>query len=243
MLREVRAQVGTPGFRTRQRTLVTTRLDAELSRVADLAERYRLCWQVETALAQLKTPRQMDVLHGKTGPGVLKAVAVVALVDNLVRMVMRPSATRQRPAVERISVLDALRWRRAPRTGMPLVALMGHPARPHRVEPRLKKRRPTSFPLMITCRQELRQPLVQHERSGSLHAIRPRALNRSNPWRRIADTPGTLAPPHPNRPSADEPTRAALAGRDAPGRHRVRGTRFERHHLIFEDLRAGIVQP
>jgi hypothetical protein len=36
--REVRYDVGTPGFRTRQITLVTTRLDAQIYRVADLAE-------------------------------------------------------------------------------------------------------------------------------------------------------------------------------------------------------------
>jgi hypothetical protein len=116
---------------------------------------------VETALAQLKTTRQMDVLHGKTVPGVLKELTVFALVDNLVRMVMRHSATRQHTAVERISFLDALRWLSAPHPGMPLVALIVNPARPHRVEPRVKKRRPKSFPFMIKPRQALRQQLVQ----------------------------------------------------------------------------------
>src|SRR5687768_8765995 len=37
VLREVRSHIGTPGFRTRQITLVTTLLDAEVYRVADLA--------------------------------------------------------------------------------------------------------------------------------------------------------------------------------------------------------------
>ena len=55
VLREVRYHIGTPGFRTRQITLVTTLLDAEVYRVDDLAELYRLRWQVETALAHLKT--------------------------------------------------------------------------------------------------------------------------------------------------------------------------------------------
>jgi hypothetical protein len=64
MLRVVRYQIGTPGFRTRAITLVTTLLGAEISRVADLAELYRQRWQVETSLAHLKTSMQMDVLHG-----------------------------------------------------------------------------------------------------------------------------------------------------------------------------------
>jgi hypothetical protein len=166
VLREVRYHIGTPGFRTREITLVTTRLDAEAYRVSDLAELYRQRWQVETSLAQLKTGMQMDVLHCKTVAGVLKELTVFALVYNLVRMVMGQSATLQHIDVERISFLDALRWLGAPRTGMPLVGLIVNPSRPHRVEPRVKKRRPKSFPLMITPRQELRQQLLQPALSG-----------------------------------------------------------------------------
>jgi DDE family transposase len=165
-LREVRYRIGTPGFRTRQITLVTTLLDAEIYRVADLAELYRQRWQVETALAHLKTTMQMDVLHCKTVPGVLKELTVFAIVYNLVRLVMCQSATLQQIGVERISFLDALRWLGAPSTGMPLEALVVNPARPYRVEPRAKKRRPKPFPLMITPRHALRQQLVQHEPRG-----------------------------------------------------------------------------
>ena len=119
MLREVRYPIGRPGFRTRQITLVTTRLDAAVYRVADLAERYRQRWQVETSLAQLKTTMQMDVLHCKTVPGVLKELTVFALVYNLDRMVMCQSALLQHIGVERISFLDARRWLGAPSTGIP----------------------------------------------------------------------------------------------------------------------------
>jgi hypothetical protein len=49
---------------------------------------------------------------------------------------------------------------------MPLGALIVNPVRPHRVEPRVKKRRPKSFPLMIKPQQELRQQLVQQELRG-----------------------------------------------------------------------------
>src|SRR4029453_4311880 len=72
VLREVRYDIGTPGFRTRQITLVTTLLDAAIYRVADLAELYRQRWQVETSLAHLKTTMHMEVLHCKTESGVLK---------------------------------------------------------------------------------------------------------------------------------------------------------------------------
>jgi hypothetical protein len=165
-LREVRYHLGTPGFRTRQITLVTTRLEAAVYPVADLAELYRRRWQVETALAQLKTTMQMEVLHCQTVPGVLKELTVFALVYNLVRMAMWPSATLQPIGVARISFLDALRWLGAPNTRTPLGALIVNPERPHRVEPRVKKRRPQRFPCMITPRQELRQPLLPQALRG-----------------------------------------------------------------------------
>jgi hypothetical protein len=166
VLREVRYHIGTPGFRTREITLVTTLLDGEIYPVADLAELYRQRWQVETSLAHLKTTMRMDVLHCKTVPGVLKELTVFAIVYNLVCMVMCQSAMLQHISVERISFLDALRWLGAPSTGMPLGALIVNPARPHRVEPRVKKRRPKSFPFMIKPRQALRQQLVQQALRG-----------------------------------------------------------------------------
>ena len=166
VLREVRYQVGTPGFRTRQVTLVTTLLDPESYPGTDLAELYRQRWQIETSLAHLKTTMQMDVLHCQTGSGVLKELTIFAIVYNLVRMAMGHSAMLQHINVERISFLDALRWLGSPSTGMPLVALIVNPVRPHRVEPRVKKRRPKSFPFMIKPRQELRQQLVQQALGG-----------------------------------------------------------------------------
>ena len=54
VLREVRYYIGTPGFRTRQITLVTTLLNAQIYRVADLAELYRQRLQIETSLAHLR---------------------------------------------------------------------------------------------------------------------------------------------------------------------------------------------
>src|SRR3712207_3532940 len=105
-------------------------------------------WQVETSLAHLKTTMQMDMLHCKTMAGVLKELTVFAIVYNLVRLVMCQSARLQHIGVERICFLDALRWLGAPSTGMPLIALIVNPERPHRVEPRVKKRRPKPFPLI-----------------------------------------------------------------------------------------------
>ena len=119
MRREVRDHIGRPGFRTRQSTLVTTLLDAEMYRGADLAARSRQRWQLETALAHLTTTRRRDGWHGTTVPGVRKELTGLAMVDNVVRRVMGHSAIRQHIAVERISFLEALRWLGTPSTGLP----------------------------------------------------------------------------------------------------------------------------
>jgi len=158
---------------------VTTLLDAAISRVADLAALYHQRWQVETSLAQLKTTMQMDVLHGQTVPGVLKELTLFAIVYNLVRLVMWPSARLRHLDVARMSCLAALRGLGAPRTRTPLAAFIVNPERPHRAAPRVKKRRPKPFPLMLTPRHILRQQLVQPELGGSLHAIRPRTCLRA----------------------------------------------------------------
>jgi len=78
-----------------------------------------------------------------------------------VRLVILQSAQLPRVDAARISVLDALRWLGAPSTGMPVAALIINPARPHRVEPRVKKRRPKNFPFMSKPRYELRIQLMQ----------------------------------------------------------------------------------
>jgi hypothetical protein len=166
VLREVRYDIGRPSFRARQITLVTTLLDAAVYRVDDLAELYWLRWQVETSLAHLKTTIQMEILHGQTVPGVLKELTVFATVYNLVRLVMYQSSILQHIGAERISFVDALRWLGTPSTGIPLGGLIVNPARPHRAEPRLKKRRPKSFPFMNKPRQDLRQQLVQQAVGG-----------------------------------------------------------------------------
>jgi hypothetical protein len=152
------------GFRSRQITVVTTLVDAERYPCADIAALYWQRWEAETHLGQLKTTMKMDVLHCKTVLGVHKELLVFAILYNLVRLVILQSAKQQQVGVERISFLDALRWLGAPDTGVPLAALFVNPARPNRVEPRVKKRRPKAFPCMTKPRRTLRQALMQQTR-------------------------------------------------------------------------------
>jgi hypothetical protein len=159
-LRELRYDVGRPGYRTRSVTLVTTLLDAEAYPAESLAELYGMRWRVELYLRHLKTTMKMDVLKCKTVDGVLKELAVYALVYNLVRAVMLEAARRQGRDVERISLVDALRWLTDPGGDEGLPALVVNPDRPGRVEPRVVKRRPKKFMWMTRTRAEWRKRLM-----------------------------------------------------------------------------------
>jgi hypothetical protein len=159
-VRELRYQVGRPGFRTRTVTLVTTLLDAALYPLADLAELYAARWRVELNFRHLKITMKMDVLKCKSVEGVLKELTVYAIVYNLVRVVMTEAARRQDVDVERISFVDALRWLVQARPGDDLPTFVVNPLRPGRFEPRVKKRRPKQYPLMTKPRSVLRKDLL-----------------------------------------------------------------------------------
>lgn len=162
-VRELRYKIARPGYRVREVTLVTTLLDAELYTAHDLAEAYGLRWAIETCFAHIKTTMKMDVLRCKTVEGVLKELTMFLLVYNMVRMVMLEAAHQQDVPVERISFVDALRWLATARRGDPLPPLVVNPARPGRIEPRARKRRPKEYDLMSRPRAVLRKQLLEQQ--------------------------------------------------------------------------------
>jgi hypothetical protein len=166
MIRELRYTIGGTGFRVREVTLATTLLDAELYTSAELAELYRGRWQVETNLKSLKTTMNMDILRCETVAGVSKELLMFALAYNLVRLVMLEASVNQKVAVDRISFIDALRWLSEASVGASLAKLVVNPDRAGRAEPRVRKRRPKSYPLMRRPRRELRAQLLKEKKAA-----------------------------------------------------------------------------
>jgi hypothetical protein len=159
LVRELRFAIVVPGFRTKTVTLVTTLLDPIRYPAEELAQLYFDRWQVEVNLRHLKQTLHLDVLRCKTVDGVLKELCMIALTYNLVRLVMLSAAHRQAVHPDRISFIDALRWLCHTRPEEPLADLIVRPIR-HRVEPRVRKRRPKEYPLMKRPRAELRKALL-----------------------------------------------------------------------------------
>jgi len=160
-VRELEYRVEAPGYRTRHVTLVTTLLDDETYAAKDLAELYRCRWQIEINLRHLKQTMGMDVLRCETVDGVVKEMLMFALVYNLVCCVILDAAEAQGVPPDRISFVDALRWLRAHEPDDELIALIIHPRRRGRFEPRVVKRRPKQYPLMRKPRKTLRKKLRQ----------------------------------------------------------------------------------
>ena len=111
MVRELRYRIENPGFRTRQITLVTTLLDAQLYPAHELAGVYARRWTIETSLYHLKITLKMDVLKCETVDGVLKELSVFLLIYNLVRLVMIEAAQRSRSiSIESVSLMRYVGW-------------------------------------------------------------------------------------------------------------------------------------
>lgn len=167
LLREVRVHVGQKGFRTREVIVVTTLLAAQIYSATEIAALYRRRWQAELNLRSLKIVLQMDQLRCKTPHRVRNEFWMHLLAYNLIRKVMALAACQAGVQPWTISFKGALqtmdrllpllhtsvaidRWCRTL-----LVAIATHVVgnRPDRFEPRVRKRRPKSYPLMRQPRQ------------------------------------------------------------------------------------------
>jgi hypothetical protein len=162
-VRELRYRVAQRGYRVKEILLVTTLLDAQLYLASELATLYQQRWEIETNLKHLKLTLRMDVLRTKTVDGIHKELAVFAIVYNLIRMVMLQAAANQKVPVGRISFIDAQRRLRHAVAGSPTRKLVVLPERPHRFEPRVRKRRPKEFDLMQKPRSQLKQELIRQQ--------------------------------------------------------------------------------
>jgi hypothetical protein len=104
------------------------------------------------------------MLHCRTPDGVRKELCVFALVYNLVRAVMLEAARRQQVPVLRISFADALHWLQFVRRGEDLAVLLIIPQRPHRLEPRVQKRRDKEYPYMTKPRAQYKNDLHKRKK-------------------------------------------------------------------------------
>jgi hypothetical protein len=159
LVREVRVQLNEPGLRVRDLVLVTTLLDAVAFPPAMIAEMFGVRWDAEVNIRHLKQTLGLDVLRSHTVEGVTKELHAFVIIYNLVRKLMCEAARQQKVKPQRISFIDTLRWLRQAASSDELPKLIVNPLRRGRHEPRVIKRRPKPYDLMVRPRHQLRQQL------------------------------------------------------------------------------------
>jgi hypothetical protein len=178
VLRLVRFACAVPGWRTETITVVTTLLDPEAYPARDLADLFRRRWEIETDFGHIKTTMKMDHVRTKTPEMVRKEVWAHLLAYNLIRTLMWDAAEHRRHLSPlRLSFKGAMQemmalWpfsasaaRQRDLTAyydalLRAIATHKVPHRPDRYEPRVRKRRPKSYPLMTHPRPQLRKELL-----------------------------------------------------------------------------------
>ena len=174
-VREIHYYIFIPGFRTEQVSLITTLLDTKTYPSLKIVELYGFRWQVEVNLKHLKTTLGMEVLRCKTPSMVRKELYVYLLAYNLLRSLMWSASTTYGTTPLRLSLqgtrhhlthfisvllaADSTEHYQIYRTLLKVIVHKAVPNRPGRSEPRVRKRRPKSYPLMKQPRHELRRQL------------------------------------------------------------------------------------
>ena len=145
------------GFRNQVIHIATTLLDESQWPDEVIIRIYGERWNIETCFNHLKTTMGMNVLKCKSLDCILKELAVYLIVYNMVRLVMLRAAEAQSADVSRISFIDAMRQLMTRMIGLPGVDnLIINPSRPHRLEPRARRRRPNSYPYMTKPRHHMK---------------------------------------------------------------------------------------
>lgn len=153
--------------------LVTTLLDHRRVSKHDLSELYARRWNVELDLRNLKTTTGMDVLSCQTPQMNEKQLWVHLLAYNVIRLLMAQAACNAGVDPRSLSFKHTVQlWTEWVSRGLSaaqdggrlftLIAQCKVGNRPGRVEPRMRKRRPKSYPWLNVPRAQARRKIEKH---------------------------------------------------------------------------------
>jgi hypothetical protein len=195
-VRVIHVRLPRSGFRTRELTVATTLLDAQLYPATQIIATYLKRWRLELCLDDLKTTLGMERLSCRTPALAAKEVLVFLTAHNLLRWIMAQAAQAGGVDLERLSfkgTLDALRqwtlvlaqvhgphqqakkaqlWRKLLTT----LAADLVPLRPERHEPRAVKKR-SKYPHLSKPRHQYVERWSRNQRRRLATAKRKASLN------------------------------------------------------------------
>lgn len=161
--------------------LVTSLLDAREFPRQEIAALYPQRWQIELDLRSIKSVMKMDILRCLTPVMVEKEIAIHLLAYNLIRAAMAQAAVEQGLQPRQISFKATMQLLRAHSNTLCSTNEQGSPAdyvydqilcmiadnrlphRPGRVEPRVRKRRQSNYPLMTKPRNLMKKKLQKQK--------------------------------------------------------------------------------
>ena len=169
-VRQIRARIDVPGFRSKELLIITTLLDPALWPVETLVALYVRRWKVELYFDDIKTTMQAASMRCRSPEMVRRELLLHAIAYNLIRRLMLQSAWQEGAPLDQISfkgTLDTVRhWQhatdaqRSVRAKNDVLQNMFHlcandllPLRPGRSEPRALKRRPKPYQLLTRPRR------------------------------------------------------------------------------------------
>lgn len=155
------------------RVVVTSLLDARAVSQEELSQLYAKRWNVELDLRNIKTTMGMDVLNCQSSEMNIKQLWVHLLAYNVIRLLMAQAACHAGVAPRSLSFKHTVQlWTEW--TARALPATLGHNAlfeliaqstvanRHGRQEPRVRKRRPKSYPWLKEPRAVARERIRTH---------------------------------------------------------------------------------
>lgn len=177
-VRVLRFHTQVKGFRSRTILVATTLLDPVAYPREQIAALYGDRWTVELRLRDLKTTLRMEIVRGKSADLVRKEILMHFLAYDLIRALMWQAAQEHHRPLHRLSfagtmqrfqvVAPYLCLFRGTRPAVMMYQLLLLwivsdlvPHRPHRVEPRVVKRRPKPHKLLNRPRDEMRRALFK----------------------------------------------------------------------------------
>lgn len=157
------------------RLLVTTLLCPKQTSKADLKTLYGQRWNIELDLRNIKTTLGMDRLSCKTPEMAVKEIWAYLLAYNLIRLLMTQAALLVNRAPRTLSFKHTVQmwsaWRSCDSDGehddklIVFLLMIGQQEvgkRSGRIEPRVIKRRPTTYPLLTQPRPLARANVLRH---------------------------------------------------------------------------------
>jgi hypothetical protein len=173
-IRVIKYRVHQKGFRSREIVLTTTLTDPVKYPKQALIELYRDRWDIEVRLRDIKTTMGMDRLRCKSPEMIRREVMMFLIAYNCIRLLMLQSSQLHGIALNQLSLANTLgtlnefRKNLLAHRGKPklnkaihaqilqLIASKPLTKRPDRYEPRVLKKRPKGYQMMMRPRAELK---------------------------------------------------------------------------------------